>query len=329
MQRLDTRKITLSGITLFPTESSPFQASLILNDVPLAPSMGSWYTGVYGYESPRGSWDQILLDEELQPLGVQLRIDGGSEEYGFKWRIGLNIFTENFGYSQSFTILEQSGDEVYENPWMVPLWNLVIPDVEDEDYPWTDYLTLDGESFIAPVDEGSFTLPYKGLSAIEVLDAEPDTFYTSIAETRTFVLSGTYLFNEEVGTYVHTNPANTMDAGQALTLYFDYDLDTEGQPAGLDARIYKIEGPGSTSTVAELAYLPYVLDYADDLSDVQISDWSMIEINGMTLLGLGGNEEPEQPSQNTFGLPTESVALISKNFGSVENFLRLRNQGQV
>lgn len=35
------------------------------------------------------------------------------------------------------------------------------------------------------------------------------------------------------------------------------------------------------------------------------------------------------PSQNTFGLPAESVALITSRFGSVANYLRLRNQGQI
>jgi hypothetical protein len=34
-------------------------------------------------------------------------------------------------------------------------------------------------------------------------------------------------------------------------------------------------------------------------------------------------------SQNTFGLPAETVALITSRFGTVANFLRLRNQGQV
>ncbi len=34
-------------------------------------------------------------------------------------------------------------------------------------------------------------------------------------------------------------------------------------------------------------------------------------------------------SQNTFGLPADVVALITSRFGSVANFLRLRNQGQV
>ena len=34
-------------------------------------------------------------------------------------------------------------------------------------------------------------------------------------------------------------------------------------------------------------------------------------------------------SQNTFGLPADVVALITSRFGSVANFLRLRNQGYV
>jgi len=46
------------------------------------------------------------------------------------------------------------------------------------------------------------------------------------------------------------------------------------------------------------------------------------------LVTLEGAGEPEEGS-NTFGLPAESVALIEANYGSVANFLRLRNQGQV
>jgi hypothetical protein len=35
------------------------------------------------------------------------------------------------------------------------------------------------------------------------------------------------------------------------------------------------------------------------------------------------------PSQPTFGLAADVVALITSRFGTVANFLRLRNQGQV
>ena len=38
---------------------------------------------------------------------------------------------------------------------------------------------------------------------------------------------------------------------------------------------------------------------------------------------------PSQPSQNTFGLPADVVALITSRFGTVARFLRLRNQGQI
>ena len=41
------------------------------------------------------------------------------------------------------------------------------------------------------------------------------------------------------------------------------------------------------------------------------------------------SEVPTAPSQNTFGLPADVVALITSRFGTVANFLRLRNQGQV
>jgi hypothetical protein len=38
---------------------------------------------------------------------------------------------------------------------------------------------------------------------------------------------------------------------------------------------------------------------------------------------------PVAPAQPTFGLAADVVALITSRFGSVANFLRLRNQGQV
>jgi hypothetical protein len=43
----------------------------------------------------------------------------------------------------------------------------------------------------------------------------------------------------------------------------------------------------------------------------------------VTAFGGGGSTEP------TFGLPADVVALITSRFGTVANFLRLRNQGQV
>lgn len=327
MQRLDTRKISLSGLTLTPTEGSPFQATLTLNDVPLAPSMGNWYTGVYDYASPPVSWGQFLLDDELQDIFVQVRVSGGQQEYGYKWKIGLYFYIDGYGYSQSFDILEQDGETIYENPWQVPVWNEIVPDPEDEDYPWTDYLTLSGDVDIAPVNAGSFTLPFRGLSAIEVTNADPDTFYTAISETRTFVLSGIYTFNEDTGVYVHTNPANVMDAGEVPSLYFVYDV-VEGQPAGLTFKIYQIVGESSTSTVAEMGYITNVLDYAANLEDVAVEDWVSFQgedFVGMTMRGLGGSQPPPQ---------TDPIALRDAKYATAtetgaKRFRRLVSLGYV
>ena len=46
--------------------------------------------------------------------------------------------------------------------------------------------------------------------------------------------------------------------------------------------------------------------------------------NSPTITAGGGT-----PSAPTFGLPADVVALITSRFGTVANFLRLRNQGQV
>ena len=59
-----------------------------------------------------------------------------------------------------------------------------------------------------------------------------------------------------------------------------------------------------------------------------------IEYNGEDLLFNGqpitflasGNGDGGNP---TFGLPADVVALIESRFGTVANYLRLRNQGQI
>jgi len=56
MQRFDTRKITLSGLTLVPEEGSPFTSTLELNNVPLAPDMEAWYTSFYVYGRNLDDW---------------------------------------------------------------------------------------------------------------------------------------------------------------------------------------------------------------------------------------------------------------------------------
>ena len=54
--------------------------------------------------------------------------------------------------------------------------------------------------------------------------------------------------------------------------------------------------------------------------DCPVGEWS----ENIIITGV------QTPSpNNTFGLPADVVALITSRFGTVANFLRLRNQGQV
>jgi hypothetical protein len=75
---------------------------------------------------------------------------------------------------------------------------------------------------------------------------------------------------------------------------------------------------------------PYNILTFDDLGCPRLGQWFTEE-------GFGGGTDPAPtvtgisatPSQNTFGLAADVVALITSRFGSVANFLRLRNQGQI
>jgi hypothetical protein len=61
----------------------------------------------------------------------------------------------------------------------------------------------------------------------------------------------------------------------------------------------------------------------------EASDWSVsgtAEEPTPTVTGVTGGGGQTAP---TFGLPADVVALITSRFGTVANFLRLRNQGQV
>ena len=50
----------------------------------------------------------------------------------------------------------------------------------------------------------------------------------------------------------------------------------------------------------------------------------------ITFMGMSNGNGGDEPSGNpTFGLPADVVALIESRFGTVANFLRLRNLGQV
>ena len=67
-------------------------------------------------------------------------------------------------------------------------------------------------------------------------------------------------------------------------------------------------------TLPSTAQIYYLLQYG-----------SLNQINGV----FGNVDLIAAGRQNTFGLPADVVALITSRFGSVANFLRLRNQGYV
>jgi hypothetical protein len=58
-----------------------------------------------------------------------------------------------------------------------------------------------------------------------------------------------------------------------------------------------------------------------------------VEYNGEDILFNGQPltfmSSGEGGGSNTFGLPADVVALIESRFGTVANYLRLRNQGQI
>lgn len=51
--------------------------------------------------------------------------------------------------------------------------------------------------------------------------------------------------------------------------------------------------------------------------------------NGQLITFMGSGNGGEPSGNPTFGLPADVVALIESRFGTVANYLRLRNQGQI
>lgn len=81
-----------------------------------------------------------------------------------------------------------------------------------------------------------------------------------------------------------------------------------------------------------LLYVSNTFPSVDDLCP-DTATW-IVGSNGVAT-GTGAGPVPTvvegggTPAQPTFGLPADVVALITSRHGSVANFLRLRNQGQV
>jgi hypothetical protein len=104
-----------------------------------------------------------------------------------------------------------------------------------------------------------------------------------------------------------------------------------------DGTFYKIYGPaGFAGNTFQFSY--WNADGTSIITDIALTGTGQSavcpDVLSWTLRsGITGTlsitEYVPAPSQNTFGLPADVVALITSRFGSVANFLRLRNQGQV
>ena len=84
---------------------------------------------------------------------------------------------------------------------------------------------------------------------------------------------------------------------------------------GLGGAIY-LEHNG-TRWILNSSYVSTVAQ--SDPCNVSVQPWEAVWPSPMVVTA----------AQNTFGLPAATVALITSRFGSVANFLRLRNQGQI
>jgi hypothetical protein len=112
---------------------------------------------------------------------------------------------------------------------------------------------------------------------------------------------GTYIVNGEI----NGKPYYDQSGGGRFIIYWDNSL--------------------SRWVIAELGD-EYYESYEDVATPDLVVTWGIVP-------GLADGPAPTvtslTPAQNTFGLPADVVALLTSRFGSVANFLRLRNQGQI
>ena len=134
----------------------------------------------------------------------------------------------------------------------------------------------------------------------------------------TTLVNGTYTQGTDIG----GQPAYYLDNNNDIALY----INTAGPNGGWIIRL---------RTGAQTYY------YTTNLSAMASVPLSPIGITlitgtnpftGSSLAGIAPVPtvtEYVPSSEPTFGLPADVVALITSRFGTVANFLRLRNQGQV
>jgi hypothetical protein len=143
---------------------------------------------------------------------------------------------------------------------------------------------------------------------------------------------------------ISTQPeSQTVIAGQEAT--FSVEVSTDYTPLSSIAYEYQWYEGGEAILNATLDFYTITSDIEDDgyeyfvtvsvlSGEIEPTDTFVTQLTSDTATLTVTPEPTPTPTpapstSNTFGLPAESVALIEANFGSVENFLRLRNQGQV
>jgi uncharacterized protein YcnI len=136
---------------------------------------------------------------------------------------------------------------------------------------------------------------------------------------------------------ISTQPeSQTVITGQEGT--FTVEVSTDYTPLSSIAYEYQWYEEGETINGATLSSYDFTANVEDDGYEFFVTvsvlsgeseplDTLVTQLTSDTAV-LTVTPAPTSTS-NTFGLPAESVALIEANFGSVANFLRLRNQGQV
>lgn len=217
--------------------------------------------------------------------------------------------------------------EVYrfgDNRWYIESnvsgWGLVS-DQENVDYPWNvtswsvDSEVISGTPVfnLVPFNKSNIIVSGIGDSGVEGLDLNGEyvlgyrgfgSWWGDVNEEqigvnygRPFYVKTNGSINYEDWTYIIAYEQGGLGG---LTKWYIYNDNVSGN--------YLFENADSP-----LAYYP-----------TDISSWTPTAppVTGPPVLTFAS-------SQNTFGLPADVVALIVSRFGSVANFLRLRNQGQV
>ncbi len=145
--------------------------------------------------------------------------------------------------------------------------------------------------------------------------------------------------SEVNGTYIpySTNIIIESDPSTVFTIFTKDGLDSYPRIRaesvfGSNYQWYIRTSSGESGATASYVSNEGLYDVATPVNcPSDVAGWSAIldaleptpTVTGVTGGGGGGNTAP------TFGLPADVVALITSRFGSVANFLRLRNQGQV